>query len=123
MQLATQLKKCLKEHDITVAKLARIAKVPKQTIADWLTGTEPRKLTQVKRVATALGVSVDQLVFGINHDAGAAHPQAVRATKGDHSGAGEDGSRSLAAMINQLPDGWVAGVFEVRLRPIKRADE
>lgn len=64
IKIKTILKKLLHEHDLTAAQLARATKTPPQTINNWLSGQEPRNLTQIKSVADYFGVSVDYLVYG-----------------------------------------------------------
>jgi transcriptional regulator with XRE-family HTH domain len=64
LQLSLNLKKFLKEHDLTVAQLSRATKVPSQTITNWLSGLEPRNMGQVKQVATHLGCTIDELAYG-----------------------------------------------------------
>ena len=51
---------------MTVADLARRTGVPKQTISDWLSGTNPRNMNYVRLVAEELGVSIMQLFFGVS---------------------------------------------------------
>lgn len=63
-QLKTQLKALLERHTLTAAELARRSGVPKQVLSLWLAGAEPRKLSQLKKVAEVLSVSVDELCFG-----------------------------------------------------------
>ena len=68
VQLKTQLRALLERHNLTAAELARRSGVPKQVLSLWLAGVEPRKLSHLKRVAQALGVSVDELCFGLSHN-------------------------------------------------------
>lgn len=62
--LKTQLKQLLARHGLSAAALSRKSGVPKQVLSLWLAGVEPRKLSHLKRVAQALGVSIDELCFG-----------------------------------------------------------
>lgn len=64
MRLKQNLKHLLELKGITASNLSRISKTPKQTLADWLAGVSPKDLVAVKRVATALNVTVDDLCFG-----------------------------------------------------------
>lgn len=98
MTLKKQLKHYLERYDMTAAQLARKANVPKQSLSGWIAGSKPRDVTQVKKVADALGVSLDNLLFGQGEDKG---------LSGD------------AEMSALLGDGWVGGVFEVRFRRVK----
>jgi transcriptional regulator with XRE-family HTH domain len=61
--LKSRLKELLRSKAVTAAELSRRSGVPKQVLSIWLTGVEPRKLSHLKRVANALGVTVDELCF------------------------------------------------------------
>jgi transcriptional regulator with XRE-family HTH domain len=97
VKLSKHLKQLLDDHGFTVSMLSRQTKVPKQTITDWLAGTEPRKLTQIKAVADALGVSIDTLVFGPVPE-----------------------NRLVPAVLETSKDGWLRFVGEVQIRPLKQ---
>jgi len=99
MNLKFQLRHYLDLRGMTAAELARKSGVSKQVISLWQGGAEPKKLAQVKKVAEALGTSVDHLCFGSGTD-----KEAQKATE-------------LDALLG---DGWISGVFEVRLRRIKK---
>ena len=60
-----QLKAFLQQRKVTIAELARKTGIPKQTISDWLSGTRPRNMDDVRRVADALDIGIAQLFFGI----------------------------------------------------------
>ena len=64
MNLKNQLKFYLEENGITASTLARLSGVPKQSISDWLAGSNPRDIRQVKKVADSLKTTIDHLVFG-----------------------------------------------------------
>lgn len=65
MILSTQLKRLLKQKDMTVAQLSRACGVSAKTLSDWLISKRnPRNLNHVKIVADYLGVTVDNLLFG-----------------------------------------------------------
>lgn len=64
MQLKEQLNFYLELKDMTATKLAKLSGVSKSTISDWLTGTSPRNIEQVKAVANVLNVTLDELCFG-----------------------------------------------------------
>jgi transcriptional regulator with XRE-family HTH domain len=98
MTLKRQLRFYLDLHDLTAAQLARKASVPKQSLSGWLAGSNPRDVKQVKRVADALGVSLDNLMFGQGEDAN---------------------SRKHLEMNALLGDDWIGGVFEVRIRRVR----
>lgn len=98
MTLKKQLKYYLELRDMTASQLARKANVPKQSLSGWLAGSNPRDVAQVKRVANALGVSLDNLIFGQGEDRDAAKHVEMNALLGDD---------------------WISGVFEVRFRRVK----
>lgn len=54
----------MKARGIRLSELSRKAGVAKQTVSDWQSGLVPRGIISLKKVADALGVTVDQLVFG-----------------------------------------------------------
>lgn len=99
LNLKKQLRFFLDRRDMTAAQLARQSAVPKQSLSGWLAGSNPRDVKQVKRVAEALGVSLDHLMFG----------------------EGEDQRAEKVTELNALlGDSWITGLFEVRLRRVKK---
>jgi transcriptional regulator with XRE-family HTH domain len=99
MNLKRQLQHYLDLKDITAAELSRKSGVSRQVLSLWLGGVEPKKLSQVKKVADALGTTVDHLVFGSGTDIE---------------------SRKITELDALLGDGWVSGLFEVRFRRVKK---
>jgi transcriptional regulator with XRE-family HTH domain len=95
MNLKKNLKHILETRGLTASALARMSSTPKQTLADWLAGASPKDLSAVKRVADALGVSVDSLCFDF-------------------------ADISKRSVIEQHMDEIHAGQFEVILRKIRR---
>lgn len=93
-ELKDNLKHLAKEHDVTMAKLARATGIAPQTLNNWLAGQEPRSLKQVKKVSDFFEITLDELCFG-------AAPQ------------NKDTIESYSDEIN-------AGVFEVVLRRVKK---
>lgn len=89
--LALNLKRILKDKDMTVAQLSRKTKVPSQTLNNWLAGLEPRNIGQVKSVAQFFEITIDELVFG-------------------------DVKKSYVNTLDQYSDEIFAGVFDVVLR-------
>lgn len=98
MTLKKQLQLYLEKSDLTAAQLSRKSGVSQQVLSTWLRGGEPRKMEQVKKVADALGTTVDHLCFG----------------EGAQS---KEGSMDLDTVFG---DEWISGLFEVKLRRIKR---
>jgi len=68
MKLKDNLRQKLKEHGITATSLSKKTKVPLQTLNNWLAGSKPRDLLQVKAVCDYFGLSFDELVFSQRHD-------------------------------------------------------
>ena len=99
MNLKKQLRCYLDAREMTASHLAKKAGVPKQSLSGWLAGSNPRDVRQVKRVANALGTTVDHLMFGNGID-----PEAQKITE-------------LDALLG---DGWIGGLFEVRFRRVKK---
>lgn len=64
MKLATNLSKLCRSKGLSLAKVARLAGVPVQTVHGWGTGKGGVNLDQLKKVATVLQVSVHELAFG-----------------------------------------------------------
>ena len=98
LQLSKTLKELLKENDLTIAQLSRATKVPAQTLNNWLSGLEPRNMTQVKIVASYFGKTIDELAYN--------DQEKVKKTYVDPFADHEDD-------IN-------AGIFEVILRRVKK---
>lgn len=95
MLLKKNLTALLHAQGLTAAELARRANVPKQSISQWLGGSEPRKLSHLKRVAEVLGVTVDALCFSSDRE-----------------------PNSILSILTQ--DGWIAGTFEIKIRKVTK---
>ena len=98
MKIKIILKTLLKEADVTASQLARATNIPVQTIHNWLTGTAPRNLNQVKLIADYFNVSVDYLCFGT---------QEIKQKKSE---------------IDKYSEEINAGIFEVVLRRINKGE-
>jgi transcriptional regulator with XRE-family HTH domain len=99
MNLKNQLRFYIDHRELSATQLSKKAGVPKQSLSGWLAGSNPRDVRQVKRVADALGITLDNLMFG----------------------SGEDPSRATAnALETLLGDEWVGGLFEIRVRRVKK---
>lgn len=100
MNFKKQLKIYLDKRGLSASDLSRISGVPKQSISDWLGGSSPRNILNVKKVADALLVSIDHLVFG-------------------------DGlqERIEEPAILPVANEWVDGVYEVKFRKVKAGDK
>lgn len=68
MDLKHQLRALINENCTSIAKVSRITGIAAQTLHNWLSGTEPRSLNQVKKVADHFGVTLDYICFAIDPD-------------------------------------------------------
>ena len=99
MNLKKQLASLLDHRGMTAAELSRKSGVPKQALSRWLSGQAPKDVSQVKRAADVLRVSVDHLLFGTTV---------------------EDGSRKITDISSLVGDDWLGGTFELRIRRVKK---
>jgi transcriptional regulator with XRE-family HTH domain len=99
MNLKKQLRLYLEYKDMTASQLAKKSTVPKQSLSDWLAGSNPRDVRQIKRVADVLGISIDHLMFG----------EGIEKKVGKSS-----------ELNDLLSDEWVSGQFEIKIRRIKK---
>lgn len=97
MVLKEKLKELLKAKDMTASQLSRKTGIAKTTVSDWLAGSPPKDVRQVKKAADFFGVSVDFLCFG-------------------REPVPRESVTDLEALFG---DGWVGGMFEVRFRRVK----
>lgn len=103
MYLKTNIRELIKYHGITVAHLARSTKIPLQTLHGWLSGSDPRNMKQLKKIADYFNHTIDELCFDqIN-------PKAKKHLKKDK--------------IEEYADEINAGTFEVVLRRIKKTKD
>lgn len=65
MELNGILKALIQEPGVTITRVAKSTGIAQQTIHSWLSGTEPRSLKQVKKIADYFEVTIDYLCFGI----------------------------------------------------------
>jgi transcriptional regulator with XRE-family HTH domain len=103
MNLKKQLKAYLQATNMSASELSRITGVPKQSISDWLAGSNPRDVRLVKKVADVFSVSLDHLFFGDGVEEGV-EGEVLVTVKSDES-------RS---------DEWISGIFEGRIRRIRK---
>ena len=64
MKLSSNLRKLMKEKFLTTKSLSAEIEIPEGTIKTWLSGSAPRSLEDVRRVAQFLNVSFEFLIFG-----------------------------------------------------------
>lgn len=99
LRLKVELKKRLKARGMTVAHLSRTTGISRRTLNDWLGGSPPRNIADVKKVAQVLGTTVDDLCFA----------EAISQSELE--------SRTLFALTDE--EGWLSGTFEIKLRKVK----
>lgn len=100
MKLKAILKGQMDSESITLSALAKETGVPKQTIHNWLCGTEPKSLDQVRSVAQYFNLSIEELCYG-------------EAGKKKHNPKQDNPIESHEEEIR-------AGIFEVVLRRVKK---
>ncbi len=64
IKIGAVLKHLMKDRKLTFKKLSHESGVPISTIKTWSAGVEPKSLSHARKVARALNVSVEYLVFG-----------------------------------------------------------
>lgn len=98
MNLKKNLKYLMSKHRLSLVDISAKTGIPKQTLHNWISGVDPKNISQVRRLGTHFKLTVDELCFG-------------------------DVSQSKAASHDTweaYQDEIRAGTFEVILRPIKR---
>lgn len=95
MNFKNNLKLILHERDMTAAQLSRLTKIPKTTIADWLSGGSPRDINKLKTLSEALGLTIDELCFG-------------------------EGKKKKSVTLEDYKEEIFAGNFDVILRKVKK---
>lgn len=98
MNLKTQIEIYLKSTGMTTSQLSKLAGVPNATLSDWLSGRNPRNFDQVKRVADVFKITLDHLLYGN----------------------GLSTKDRVTEIDDLIGEGWLSGVFEVRLRRISK---
>lgn len=64
VKIGSVLKHLMNSKKMTFKKLSQVSGVPISTIKTWSAGVEPKSLSHARKVARALDVSVEYLVFG-----------------------------------------------------------
>ncbi len=62
-RLRINIDQLLKQKNLRASDLSKLTGIPKQTISEWRSGLVPKSILALKRVASAFGVSLDELVF------------------------------------------------------------
>lgn len=98
MNLKEQLRLYIECNGLNASVLARKSGVPNATISDWLSGRKPRNIDQVKKVADTLNVPLEHLLYG----------SGIKKIESDLD------------LESLLGDGWIGGLFEIKLRRVKK---
>lgn len=99
MNLKSNLRSLLDLKGISISTLSLKAKVPKSSVADWVSGSTPKNLDSLKRVADFLSVSVDQLLYGDVTESKALSDGIIDGLTSDR-------------------DGFWSGNFQIKIKPI-----
>jgi transcriptional regulator with XRE-family HTH domain len=105
--LRKQLRQHLDAQGLSAAELARRTGVAKSVISDWLAGAKPRDIVQVKIVANALGLTLEELCFDVE----------------PKSNQGRSAVFGVPAVFQAAGGQWVNGIFDIRLRKILEPTE
>ncbi len=97
MILKTVLKRLLSERGVSVTRLAKATSIPQQTLHNWLSGSEPRSIKQLKKVADYFSVTLDEITYGT-----------------------KPASTNTHSNLEDHRDEILAGNFEVILRRLKK---
>lgn len=100
MYLKTNIRELVKFHGITVAHLARSTKIPLQTLHGWLSGTDPRNMKQLKKLADYFNYTIDEICFEQLNT--------------------KEKKKSKADKLEEYADEINAGTFEVVLKRVKK---
>lgn len=63
IHFSKNLKKFIKEHNLSLKDLSQKLNVPISTIHGWLNGTLPSNIITIKKIAILLNCSMDELCF------------------------------------------------------------
>lgn len=63
LKIGAVLARLMKEKKMKVKELSKASGVPVSTLHEWTNGRTPRDPVQAKKVAEALGVSLNRLLF------------------------------------------------------------
>ena len=64
MEFNKNLRRTMDRKKLTIRELSTKTGVSRSTLSDWLSGTAPRNLEEVRTVARVIGVSFEFLIFG-----------------------------------------------------------
>jgi len=98
MKLKGQLRFYMEKTGLSISKIASKTKIPKSSLADWVSGAHPRDIGQVKRLSNFFNTSLDNLLFGT----------------------GEETVEETKDLDDLLGDNWITGLFEIKLRRVSR---
>lgn len=64
MKFTQNMKSYIERNDINLKQFAKKINVPVSTVHGWLNGVEPKSIRDLKKIATFMGITVDELCFG-----------------------------------------------------------
>ena len=63
MKISTNLKEYLEREGISIHDLSRKVSIPVSTLHGWVNGAAPKSISEVKKIAEFLGLSMDEFCF------------------------------------------------------------
>jgi transcriptional regulator with XRE-family HTH domain len=63
MKISTNLKEYLKKEKLSIHDLSRKVSIPVSTLHGWVNGAAPKSISEVKKVADFLNLTMDELCF------------------------------------------------------------
>jgi transcriptional regulator with XRE-family HTH domain len=64
IRFSQNLNDFLLKKKLSIHELSRLMDVPVSTIHGWLNGAEPKRIKDLKKVSSFLGLTIDELCFG-----------------------------------------------------------
>ena len=99
IKIAKVLSRIMKERRLSIKELSKLSGVPTSTLHEWQNGRSPRDPVKAKKLADALGISLNQLLF-------------------------DENDKNEVIQIQQiLKEDVFSGVFEINIKRIKGKNE
>lgn len=64
MSFHKNLKRLIFERDLKIGQVAKATGIKRTTLSDWLAGSKPRDLGDLRRLAQFFGLSLENMIFG-----------------------------------------------------------
>jgi len=68
MEFQINLKKLMESRNITMSELSRQTNIPKQTIHNWLCGSQPKDVKRLLKLSNFFNVSIESLFANTKFD-------------------------------------------------------